>query len=931
MHHLKALNPSLVMALVLGASPVLVAQSSTTGALGGTVRDAAGAPVAAAKIRITSDSLIGERVTVTTKAGAYQISALPPGKYTLVITAPGFVTSKILVAVELGQVVTQHFKLAVESLQAATVEVVAIASNADPTPGIGKNITYEALETISANRSLNDLINITPGINNGVAWGGAQGNVNAYLVDGINMSDPSAGGAFGYTNPDWFSEIQVGGIGAGAEYGGFTGGYVNAVTKRGGNKVEGTADAYFSSSSWSSNSTYTHPNYHPPVSPKTEDKDISASIGGPIIKDKLWYFFSGEQLISQEATPGAVVPVELKNPRVMGKLTYQLLPAATLEAFFSWTGVYRTNRGIGLNYPPETCVSQNSGSPTFGLTLTQTFGASTVLTSRLSGFTSYDTRTPNGGDRPSVAVSAAGDGSMVPGSLSGLTQWPANFTHFNNAVLGATNVKSRITTSSILDHFRSGLLLPGDSHAFRTGFEWEQASDEQNEHVTGGRSYSAKYIAPVLKPDGSVLTPARISPTSALFGKELALNARIDRIMIFGQDTWTLNDRLTLRPGLRFEQFKGRAYGDTQPVWSTTTWAPRFGGTLALTADNRNVVKFHVGRYYDGLSMAYFDRATTGGGYTPRTQYVWGNAATDNVDVHNPEAIPLGAAGPTTSSFSTLQPGIKHPHQDEATASFERSIGQNWSVSLTGIYRNDYDMIARVQTNPAAWGSGTWLYAIDPYTKLPVGAVYPDAATATWAIKNIDDARRKYRSATLAAERKMANNWYLSASYTRADLRGNMTKAWGYNAPFETPSSLYNVEGKLPGFFEHEVKIRPVYQWGRFTFSGIFTYLSGERTTRTLTFNSSNIPAIYYAPRGTDKFPSQKNLDLKVAAALYKTKQTRVEAYVDVFNALNSSAPTAWDDTVNTYYNVDTVNANFHKADTIQNPRSIRVGLRLRY
>lgn len=922
----RSFNPSLVMALVTGLSPVLMAQSSTTGGLSGNVRDASGAAVANAKVVLTSPAMIGERTTLTSASGTYQFSALPPGKYTLVITAKGFLTSKVQVNAELGLVINQRINLVADKVQGTVVEVVAVAAgpaNGDPTPGVATNISAEILENISANRSLNDLINITPGINNGVAWGGAQSNTNAYMVDGVNMSDPSAGGSFGYTNPDWFSEIQVGGIGAGAEYGGFTGGYVNAVTKRGGNVFEGTMDAYFSSSNWSSKSKYSHPNYNPPPSPTTQDKDLSVSLGGPLIKDKLWFFISGEQLISQEATPGAVVPVELKNPRLMGKLTYAVLPTATVELFLSWTGVFRTNRGIGLNTPPEATLSQNSGSPTFGLAWTQTFGSATVLTSRISGFTSYDTRKPNGGDRPSVAVSAAADGSMVPASLSGLTQWPANFTKFNNAVLGATNVKSRITVASTLDHFRSGLLLPGDSHMFRMGFEWEQASDEQNEHVTGGRSYQGKYIAP------TSTAPGRVAPTSATFGKELQLNARIDRTMLFAQDTWTLNDRLSLRPGLRFEEFKGRSYGDKSPIWKTTTFAPRFGGTVALTADNRNVFKFHVGRYFDGLSMAYFDRATTGGGYTPKSVYAWGTPS-DSVDVHNPEATPLGImTTPPTSSYSALQPGIKHPHQDEATFTLERAIGKNWSVSLTGIYRNDYNMIARVQTNPSS--TYTWLYTIDPYTKLPVGAAYPDAATATWEIRNVDDAKRKYRSATVAAERKMANNWYLSTSYTRADLRGNMTKAWGYNAPFETPSSLYNAEGRLPGFHEHEFKFRPSYKWGRLTFSGIFTYLSGERTTRTLTFNSSNIPALWYVPRGTDKFPVQRNLDLKVAAAIYKTKTTRVEGYVDVFNVLNSSAPTDWDNTINTYYNVDTFNANFQKADVIQNPRSIRIGLRVRY
>jgi len=923
------LSARLVLALALGASPALLAQSSTTGGLAGTVRSQAGSPVAGARVRVTSGVLMGERAARTTDAGAFQLAALPPGTYHVVITAPGFFTTKATVAVELGQVGTQHFRLAPDNLQGAVVEVMASAGTEVPVAGIGANVNAEILENLPANRSLNDVINITPGINNGVAWGGAQTNTNAYLVDGINMSDPSAGGSFGYTNPDWFSEIQVGGIGAGAEYGGYTGGYVNAVTKRGGNTVEGTLDTFFSSSKWSARSSYHHPNYNPPASPGTQDKDLSVSLGGPIVKDKLWFFVSAEQLVSQEATPGAVVPVELKNPRFMGKVTWQVAPSSTLETFLSWTGVYRTNRGIGLNYPPETCVAQNSGSPTFGLSLIQTFGSNTVLTSRLSGFTSYDTRKPNGGDVPSVAVSAASDGSMVPGTLSGLTQWPANFTHFNNTVLGATNVKSRITASSTLDHFRSGLLLPGDSHAFRLGFEWEQASDEQNEHVTGGLSYQAKYVAPVLNPDGTVRTPGRVAPSSATVGKELQLNARINRTMVFAQDTWTLGDRLSLRPGLRFERFEGRAYGSSKPVWKTTTWAPRFGGTLALTADNRTVLKFHVGRYYDGLTMAYFDRATPGGGYTPKVVYAWGTP-TDSVDVHNPRATPLGAiTTPSTSSYSDLQPGIRHPHQDEATATFERSIGRNWTVSVTGIYRNDYDMIARVQTNASA--GQNWLYTIDPFTRLSVGAAYPDAATATWMIRNVDDARRTYKSGTLAAERKMADRWSLSASYTRADLRGNMTKAWGYNAPFETPSSMWNMEGLLPGFNENEVKIRPAFIWGRFTFSGIFTYLSGERTTRTLTFNSSNIPALFYVPRGSDRYPCQRNLDLKVAATLYRTRTTRAEAYLDVFNALNSSAPTAWDDTVNTYYNVDTVNANFHKADTIQNPRSFRVGLRIRF
>lgn len=328
------------LALILAASPALLqAQGATTSALSGLVRDPSGRPVAGALVRISSPAMIGgEKVARTSENGSYRFPVLPPGRYRIQVEASGFTALTGSEVLELGRTSSVNWKF--QAAAAATVEVVAQATDVDGVAtGVTQNYRVEAISQLpTASRSLNDILNLTPGVNAGTAWGGTNRGANAYLMDGINVGDPSGGSQWIYTNLDWFDEVQVGGLGAPAEYGGFTGGYINTVVKRGGNEFSGVVSSYYDTSSWqarSSNQDWPWTAEDKNV-PATRNWDASLNVGGPILKDRLWFFVSAERENNETTNIGADLPRQVKSSRFLGKLTWQALPTATLEGLLEY-------------------------------------------------------------------------------------------------------------------------------------------------------------------------------------------------------------------------------------------------------------------------------------------------------------------------------------------------------------------------------------------------------------------------------------------------------------------------------------------------------------------------------------------------------------------------------------------------------------------
>jgi len=508
--------------------------------------------------------------------------------------------------------------------------------------------------------------------------------------------------------------------------------------------------------------------------------------------------------------------------------------------------------------------------------------------------------------------------------------------YYNNVDLVEYNKRSRNSVSAAFDYFKSGFLASGDSHAIRFGLEREQASSETIQRNAGG------FILKAWSDLGDGLSPF-ITRYAQTFDPA---NVRewLDRSTLFIQDTWTVNERLTLRPGLRFEQFKIRPKGGVE-LWNTNTLAPRFGLTYALTRDQRQMLKLHWGRYYSAADASFVDRAIPGA-YPHILRYTWASG-TVFTDAHNP---PVDLVGTTPSDrggeSSRIDPNAKQPYIDESTVSYEAKLGQKWSLSGTWIYRKWKQSLIRedmkLEIDPAAH------YIFDPVANRQIAITdYLNYGDQDWYIHNSENAKRAYYSWTLALERKLADRWSLTASYTRARAYGNASSIRAGDSTFENPNYRINADGLLGGVADNEIKIRGSYEVPglRTRITPTFTSLNGQRWTRTVYADFYDLGGNFYGnifaePRGSQKYPTLNYFDLRISQPVPLGAKVKLEAYLDVFNVFN------WGRTVTyqTRSNADPlpdraplpgdpseIKSDYLKPNAWQAPRTLRFGFRVNF
>ena len=289
---------------------LLQAQDITKGSIAGVVRDASGAVLANARVRL--DSPYGERTATTNGVGEYVFSNVVVGSgYTITVEQPGFATAKMTnLSIGMNQRVTADITLQVGS----TTQAVDVTSEATETidlvsTTIGANIDESLYKNIPVGRNISSIISMSPGVSSGLGTGAANPSINGaseleneYIINGPNTTDPGFGGFGTYSrvigslgngvNFDFIQEVQVKTGGFEAEYGQALGGVINVLTKSGGNTSHGSAYGYFSPKGiavdWKdSNPGLSNPGTY--VSGQSQ-YDFGFDLGGYIKKDKLFWY-----------------------------------------------------------------------------------------------------------------------------------------------------------------------------------------------------------------------------------------------------------------------------------------------------------------------------------------------------------------------------------------------------------------------------------------------------------------------------------------------------------------------------------------------------------------------------------------------------------------------------------------------------------------
>jgi hypothetical protein len=988
----SAFTVALLLTLV---STKAFGQQSSTGSVEGTVLTD-GKPVAGASVHVVRLDGDNPSDVLTDAAGHFIIRAVPPGLYRLTAKRLGFRVAQLpSFRVIAGQTADVRVALTASATQLSTVEVRESATDIDSrSTELAQHIRVDDVKLVPMGRNATDLVALVPGTTKSFVWGGAGAAANNYQLDGISMSHPGTGGDFVAPSIDWIEALEVKGLGAGAEYGDFQGGIINAITKTGTNKFQGALRTNYISPSLTTSNI--QPNEE--GAEQTMRREFSGEMRGPLIKDRVHYFLGGvivdrnvavPDLTTADLTDVRGVQQEFRDARGIAKLTF--LPSARdrIDALGSFTNSKVAHADItGLDDPSAaTKVDAPTTFYEFGWTHT---GVQSSLNARIAGFNANETHLGYEGDNvPAVRVYRLGRQPLFQNSL------------FNDR-LKPTSVGGNLT-------FKRETSFGGASNQVVIGGDYRKGTFREMRTRNGGMSW---YPYPDQTTGLIDVTNARSWPDVASeWGGEIHLDSDVEDAAVFIQDYLTPVPNVTISEGARW----GRWSGYLTPVQTTgarflaaraQAVDPRIGISWDVAGRNDFVLKAHFGRYHQGMNSVFFDRAEGADVYSNQRFYLQGPSITDPRQTFTPAQRDANLNTFTGFSPNPLESilneagrveNYRQPYVDQWLLSAEKKFGPRWKAEISYVNRVNRDIVGLVDknretnysklTNVAVKDRATGGTVYDEFGAplvLPVlwvanndlrnaliarrdnigkrlppvpGFTYADIDRLIWdpniSLTTVPAAKRKYDQASLSIRTEQPS-WNGSLSLTATRLEGTIGGITGFGTTGTSfsagsgvrPNEGINLEGRLPNVPAFDVKL---WLSGNLIYGirgGIFgTYTLGEYITPGFQFtprfrmqandNSVLEDELFHGVLGQTIYLEERGARKYPARANLDLRMEKVVAHwfsftADLFNALGSDAITERNLTVNDFVTNDPT-STFGAPRRRVNPMALQVGLRVEF
>jgi hypothetical protein len=871
---------SILLAVFALLVAVGVSAQTQTGTITGRIVDEQGAVLPGVNVTLTGSQ--GSQTQVSDGKGEYRFQGLTPGTYEVRAELAGFAprTERDLL-VGLGKTLSINLALKLGGLT-ESVDVVTNASTIDLTsPSTETKISHDLLGSMPLNigtfNTATALLNYSPGINNGSAFGGDSSYGNALLIDGVDTRDPEAGSAWVFYNYNIVEEVQVSGLGAPAEYGGFSGAVINTITKSGSNIYRGLFEGRFTNSSMAGkNVTPGQLKLNPTLGDANSIKkltDYTVQLGGPIKKDKAFWWVSIQRYSFNQDPIGPRTTSTEVSPRYNGKLTLNITPNDVLVGGIQKDNYNVTGRtAFAGNYSTDNqTVKEDSPETVWNIQYRKVFNSSTFLEAKVNGYGAYYNLDPV----DKSPIHADNDTGEYRGG--------AGYYYYA--------YRSRYQGQAALSKYAEAF----GTHNFKFGIEIERSSvHTQSEYSSCGS------IGPCYFIDYSGV------PYYAYSGLNYNIRSTNRRESYYAQDAWK-KGRLTVNLGVRLDHIRGHSDNLNKDVYNPQlAWGPRLGGVFDLSGTGNSVVRGTFSRYYEGASQSPFQSAV--GGFEDNVSYYTDGKTFDEFDR-------------TTSLVYRMQANPKHFGANETTVSFEQQIRRDMRFTVTGIWRDYINFIG--STLPAArWSPFAYT---SPKSPNPVITLYswanrpPSTTGSDYLIQNLDNFKfldasnrpipaaapyRSYEGAMFVLTKTLSHNWQGNFSYVWSRTKGNINNAGrsGFGGSgFENPvNSIVNTDGYLSNDRTHELKIMAGYTLPKIdlSFNAYVSSISGGTYTpvpsatvssRTLNWFSSIRP--YLEPLGSYRYPTLNRLDLRIDKS-FRAGPHRFNAWVDFGNLFNASTVT---------------------------------------
>ncbi len=908
------------------------AQGVQTGAIRGAVKDEQDLPISGVTITAASPALQAPRQAVTDAHGFYTVSALPAGLYEVTYALSGFSTVTRTTAVPLGLTIEQN----VSMLPAGIAETVHVAGEPGTRIGtavVGANFRKAEIDALATPRTIQGIAQLAPAVTENspnagqIVINGAFAFDNVFMVNGVDINDNLFAQPQNLFIEDAIEETQVLTSGISAEYGRFTGGVINAITKSGGNTFSGSVRINFFNPAWTTPTPF---EVSRGVAAAAHPSMLSAmdegTVGGPIVRDRLWFFTAG-RYASVDATTtlpqtGISLPTRDANARGEIKLTGTVFRNHTIQGGYLADPRTRTNNS-GLQafvITPDSEVDRRNPND---YSFTNYRG---VVRNALLAEAQYSQRhfkfENDGGTatdiRRSPIVSATECACVYNAPYFDATDpEERNNRQITGSVIGSWNLSGR--------------------HDTKGGYEWFQSQR------TGGNSQSStSYVfnadfatdasgRPVIE-DGRHLVPVFVPGVSSVsfFPAVKGAVMNTDTNAAYVQDRWTLNSRWSLDLGARYEHVRARSTGDIVSV-NGGRIVPRLAAAYDLSGGGARIVHvtygWYSGRYNEAqiganspvghpaeLDRAYVGPPGAGVNFAP------------GFDLANYPIDPETSAAlvPTANIFT--DPNLRSPVVKEFTASYGTNLGGGrGSAQGTWVHRDTTDLIEDFQTIQGG------------FTRVVLQGV--DAGTFTNVIyRNVgtDVAARRYDALEFQSQYRVNDGWSVNGHYTlmlrsTGNYEGELANQPGKtsfigNYPEAFSAARNFPTGTLQDFERSRLRVWSLYDWnmgrkGSLSLSGLWRVDSAlsyslravspplTATQRILiaaagypdapnTTSSGSGYFVYFGDRGSGRFAGYGLFDASMNYDVPVFRSFRPWVKLDVYNVLNNQKLVAWDVTV---------------------------------
>ncbi len=925
------------------------AQVSTTGKITGIVTDASGAALATASITVKSSALMADRTSPAQADGSYLFDLLPPGTYEMTTSAQGFQTLR-----QTGIVINAGFTATVNShLQVGQVQET-VTVRGEPVVDVqsvqtSTTFDQQLLQDIPAGRDPWSTVAQMPGVTlttfdvggnqsmqqSTMQVHGSTPGEQVFSFNGLDLNWPGANGGYTqfYSNHDSFEEFQVVADNAASAVS-ISGIYMNMVTKSGSNTLHGQAAAYYATAA--TQAAPKLPTFNGATvnsgSPIFLDRDTTASLGGPIMKDKWWLFGSYRRydvdlsILTVRDQAGNPVPdinhqtnTDLRSDWQVGQRNR-----------FSFVWLYNSQNRF---YRRDTAYQFVSKEASW-LQIEPAYILQGLWTSQITNNFLLDVRAGyNKEVFPLGYQHTVGPNDFTRQDLTLSTETGAAPFAFSNP---AWVFKTAVGAS----YYKGSL---AGTHNFKFGFEWGDSYNPYIYQINQGINAQYQNGVPldVIAYDTPFTEKTYFRDTSAYF-----------------QDAWTLKRRFTLNLGLRYDRFA--SYYPAQATDPNLTFpdlfpptkfaasgnliewnnvSPRLGLAVDVTGHGTSVVRASYGRYYKmegtGLVEAVNPVGFAGQGYS------WTDTNGDGIpqpsEWKNPANFIFGFGGISTH----IDPKLSRPYSDEFSVGFEKQLWGDLRVSASYFYRvkknlvglknlaqatSDYSPISTLNGQPIVNG-----VTGQPLTLFTLNTPPPSPNILLTNISELDD--NAYHGVEFDAVKHLSHRWQLLGGFTIQRQKGVFCCAGSsddaiFGDDFNDPNRDINRRNNfLNNDATYVFKVDSTYElpW-KFKSSVNFQHYTGFPFQPTEVFSGPELnqlsTTVILKPAGDLRLPSVNLLNVRFAREFVIGDRVHIEPLIDLFNLTNAQTVVS---------KVQTFGPNYLFPTNTVNPFLARFGLRVNF